>query len=312
MNISIKEIRAFVAVARHGAVTSAAGRLHRSQPAITRRIRLLEQELGSALLERVRGRMILTEAGKAFLPYAEKVLSALDDGSAAVLDSKKQAQSEICLAIVGTLASSSIATKLKEFLKAHPHILLQLRTGNSRNVGQLVKSAEATLGMRYFEDPSPELVSLTVAHEPMIVVCPPDHKLAGRTIAEPEELRGETWVAFPNSGASAKRDPYTSRFFEQLSACALADAEIVPVDSLTAQKRLVELGFGVALVPETSVQEELRLGSLRVVRSQALEMNIPVCLIYRKNRFLSADIQGLIDHIFAISGASDAAGAVTS
>ena len=82
--ISIDEIKTLVAFAELGSLTRASGRLHRTQPAISRRLGILEHELGAPMFERVRGNVRLTEAGRVFLPYAETALAALKDGCEAV------------------------------------------------------------------------------------------------------------------------------------------------------------------------------------------------------------------------------------
>ena len=82
--MDIDEIQTFVAIADLGGFTQAGLRLHRSQPAISRRLGLLEQELGAPLFDRIRGHARLTEAGRAFLPHAEAALAALKDGREAV------------------------------------------------------------------------------------------------------------------------------------------------------------------------------------------------------------------------------------
>src|SRR3979411_2447649 len=80
--MNLHDLETFVSIAQLGGLTRAAGQLHRSQPAITRRIKLLEDQLGVPLLERGRGGTMLTEAGRTFLPYAEAVLAALERRSA--------------------------------------------------------------------------------------------------------------------------------------------------------------------------------------------------------------------------------------
>ncbi len=82
--MGIDEIETFVAIAELGGFTRASQKLHRTQPAISRRLSLLEQELGVPLFERIRGHARLTEAGHVFLPHAEAVLAALKDGREAV------------------------------------------------------------------------------------------------------------------------------------------------------------------------------------------------------------------------------------
>src|SRR5258705_3623417 len=82
--VTIDEIEAFVSIARLGGFARAAEALHRSQPAISRRIEMLEDELRTPIFERVRGGVVMTEAGRSFLPYAEAGLANPQDGTEAI------------------------------------------------------------------------------------------------------------------------------------------------------------------------------------------------------------------------------------
>src|ERR1044071_6208832 len=84
MAVEIDHIEAFLAILRRGGFTRASAGLHLSQPAISRRIGLLERELGAPLFERVRTGAVLTDAGRAFLPHAEALLASMRDGIRAV------------------------------------------------------------------------------------------------------------------------------------------------------------------------------------------------------------------------------------
>jgi DNA-binding transcriptional LysR family regulator len=130
--MNLNEVRAFVSIAQLGGVTRAADRLHRSQPAITRRILLLEDQLGAPLLERGRGGVFLTEAGRAFLPHAEAMLAALKDGAEAVKALHGQARGIVSLALVGTLAATTLVDRLKRFSLKYKNVQLELRTANSQ------------------------------------------------------------------------------------------------------------------------------------------------------------------------------------
>lgn len=83
MAMELDHVEAFLAIVRRGGFTRASASLHLSQPAISRRIDLLESQLGAPLFERIRTGVVLTEAGRAFLPHAEAVLASLRDGVAA-------------------------------------------------------------------------------------------------------------------------------------------------------------------------------------------------------------------------------------
>src|SRR5262245_42164754 len=135
--MDLDEIRTFVTIARLGGFGRAARVLHRSQPAISRRIELLEDELGTSLFERLRRGTLLTDAGRALLPYAEAALAALRDGGEAVRAVAAGDRGTIALALVGTLASTRLTELLRGLRDRHPHIRLELRTARSEEVSDL-------------------------------------------------------------------------------------------------------------------------------------------------------------------------------
>jgi DNA-binding transcriptional LysR family regulator len=126
----------------------------------------------------------------------------------------------------------------------------------------------------------------------MVPVCSARHRLARARRVDPSALGDERWITFPARPGAAP-EPYLSRLEQRLAACGLSGSTIIPIDSLTAQKRMVEAGFGLALLPASSVDEEVRSGSLRVLRVSALRAKIPVVLIRRRRAFLSGATRAL-------------------
>lgn len=297
------EIEAFVAIARLGAFTRAARALHLSQPAVSRRIELLEQTLGASLFERLRGGVVLTEAGHTFLPYAEAVLASLHDGVEAVRALAQEDRGTITLALVGTLASTILTDSLRRFRDAHPKVRLLLRTAKSDEVSALVRRGEATLGLRYFADPHPDLICHPIHAEAMVVVCSSRHRLATVRTLDPQVLAGEPWVTFPMR-PDPSADSIGRALERQLAACGLGGAEIVVIDGLTAQKRLIEAGFGLGLLPESSVQEELRLGTLKALKIPAMRLTIPVTMVHRRRAYLSGAARRLMAVLVQSKGKS--------
>lgn len=290
--MDIDEIRTFLAIAETGGFSRAAQRLHRSQPAISRRVGLLEQELGASLFERVRGRVRLTDAGRAFLPYAEATVAALKDGHDAVRDLQAGAHAPVSLALVGTLADTHIVDVLRRFARRNRNVRLELRTASSAEVSDLVRRGEATLGLRYFAGNRPDLVEHGAGSEAMLVVAAPDHRLAGRRVRTPRDLRGERWVGFPP--VAGDRDSSGDVLARQLIRAGLDGADLTLIDSLTAQKRLAQAGFGLALVPESSVRDELRQRTLVRLDVPAMRTSIPITVLHRRNGYLSPTAQALL------------------
>ena len=292
MVVEIDQVETFVAVVRGGGFTKAGSLLHLSQPAVSRRLELLERELGAPLFERIRSGAILTEAGRTFLPHAEALLASMRDGLDSVRALHQVDRGMITLALVGTLASTTLTGCLQRFRDAHPRVELRLRTALSQEVSVLVRRGDATLGLRYGGDPHPDMVTVSVYDEVMMVVCSPRHRLAERRSVAPSALGTERWVAFPPRN-DAFYEPYPWSLQNRLAAWALHPAQIVPIDSLTAQKRMVEAGFGLALLPESSVDEEIRAGTLCALRAPALRVTIPVALIHRRRAFQSGATRAL-------------------
>src|SRR5436309_14837 len=143
--MELDHVEAFVAIVRRGGFTRAAAALHLSQPAISRRLHLLEHELGAPLFDRVRSGATLTDAGRAFLPHAEALLASMRDGVEAVGALRGGDRGAVTLAIVGTLASTTLTERLRAFREAFPAIDLRVRTALSREVSELVRRGDATL-----------------------------------------------------------------------------------------------------------------------------------------------------------------------
>jgi DNA-binding transcriptional LysR family regulator len=284
--MELNEIEAFVTINRAGGFTRAATILCISQPAISRRIELLERELGAPLFERLSTGVCLTEAGRAFLPFAQQVLAATCDGAAAVRALEAEEQGSITLALVGTLASTQLTRQLQAFREAYPHVRLLLRTARSDEVSDLVKLGDALLGLRYFADSRTEICSLPVMHEPLQIVSAVHSRLVIGTPTEPLALQGVPWIGFPTSTGSSG-EPFSRVLAQQLLWHGLDNAEMISIDSLTAQKRLIEADFGVGLLPASSIEEELRLGTLRVLPIVAFQTTVPVMLIHRCQAYLS-------------------------
>lgn len=268
--MELNEIEAFVTITRAGGFTRAATILCISQPAISRRIELLERELGAPLFERLSTGVRLTEAGQVFLPYAQQVLAAMQDGAAAVRALEEEEQGSIMLALVGTLASTRLTGQLQTFRESYPRVRLLLRTARSSEVSDLVQQGDALLGLRYFADPRTDILcSQPIMYEPLHVISAAHSRLVVGTPTEPEALRGIPWINFP-IGMGSSGEPFAHILAQQLLRCGLSDAEMIPIDSLTAQKRLIEADFGIGLLPASSIEEELRLGTMQVLPLAAL------------------------------------------
>jgi DNA-binding transcriptional LysR family regulator len=286
-------LNTFLTVHRRGGISNAAKALHRSQPAISRRIALLEQELGVALFDRVAGRTMLSDAGRVMVPYAERAVAAAQDAENAVRALAQPNSGPVALAVVGTLAGGRLSAIMKRFAAEHPGVDVSLRTATSAEVSGLIRRGEATIGLRYDRDRSDDLDCELLFAEPLQVVCAPDHPRAGRRVAKLAELRGERWIAFPE--LPGRREISASHVFALFQTHGFGEIDWTPVDSLTAQKRLVEAGFGIALLSQSNAAEELGSKAIATIGVGDLVASHDVVTLTRRGGFLSAASRRLLE-----------------
>jgi DNA-binding transcriptional LysR family regulator len=290
-------LNTFLVVHRRGGISTAAKALHRTQPAISRRIALMEEELGVPLFERVAGRTVLSDAGRVMVPYAERAVAAVQDAENAVRALAHANAGPVALAVVGTLAGGGLATIMKRFASEHPNVNLTLRTATSAEVSGLIRRGEATIGLRYDVDGSSDLDSERLFAEPLQVVCATDHPRAGRRVARLADLRGERWIAFPE--VPGRREITASHVFALFQTHGLGEVEWTPVDSLTAQKRLIEAGLGIALLSQSNVADELGSSAISTIGVGDLAASHNIVAVTRRGGFLSAASRRLLEIIRA-------------
>lgn len=286
-------LETFLAVHRQQGFSKAARLLELTQPAISRRIRLLEEELGAPVFERITGGVVLSQAGRVLLPYAERAVAAVQDAANAVRELRAENAGPVALAVVGTLAGPDLTDILKRFVESHPAVRLTLGTARSAEVSELVRLGEATIGLRYDRDRSPDLHYEKLGSEPLVVVCAAGHALAGHSIGALAKLRDERWLAFPET--PGQREIAASHVFGLFLTHGLGEVDWTPVDSLSAQKRLVEAGFGLALMTESSIVEELAAGTIGIIHVKDLRAGMPIFVVTRNGGFLSAAARHFCD-----------------
>ncbi|MHB8641386.1 MAG: LysR family transcriptional regulator [Gaiellaceae bacterium] len=250
------QLEAFVEVVRAGSVTRAALQLHLTQPALTARLNALERSVGTPLLVRRRSGVKPTEAGRAFLPYAERALQAVADGRLLLADLERGAAGHLALGASPAVSTYTLPTILKRFSESHPGVQVTLRTGHSEEMLELVKRDEVAVGLlRAFNDP--EIEQFVLYEDELVLVVHPKHPVAERV--QLAELADEQFVMF---------DPASS--YHELTSSIFLEAGIVPrgvmeVDNTDSVKKMVELGLGVAFLPHVSVADEVRSKRLRIV-----------------------------------------------
>jgi DNA-binding transcriptional LysR family regulator len=188
MSFTLRELEAFRGVARLGSFTRAARSLNMSQPALTVRIRHLEDALGVRLLDRTTRSVTLTQVGREFLPIVERVLSEMDAVAVNARELAGHRRGLVTVAALPSIASTVLPATVAEFKIRHPGITVKLRDAVAQRVVALVKSGEADFGIGSPTRRDPELRISHLMDDPVSVALPPGHPLERRARIRLEDL----------------------------------------------------------------------------------------------------------------------------
>ncbi|HET7142300.1 MAG TPA: LysR substrate-binding domain-containing protein [Candidatus Limnocylindria bacterium] len=248
-------LEAFVEVARTGTISKAAEALFVTQPALTARLQALERSLGAELLVRSRHGSRMTEAGKALLPHAERALSAMRTGRAAVEEVRSGGAGRLTIGAAPAVSTYVLPAMLHRFQAKHPGVRLVVRSGHSEEILQMVLRDEVEVGlMRPIQHPD---VTATLLYEDeLTLVVHRGHRFAAAGHVRMGELASEHLILFDRSSS-----------YHELTSAIVRQAGISPrgrleVDNIDAAKRMVEQRLGIALLPRTSVQADIGSGRL--------------------------------------------------
>lgn len=293
--MTLDELRAFVSIAESGSFTKASAQLHRSQPAISRRVDMLESNLGAPVFKRQGRNVALTKVGETLLPHAQAALAAVRDGQRAVQGLTENSRDVLSIAVVGTIADTYLVEALRAFQNEYKDAKIDLQTTNSLEASEFVRRGDAAIGLRYHDDPDSALEIILLGAERRYVVVPSNHPVKSSQVESLKPFAGDRWLVFPTSGTA--RASLNEALQKQFTADVGSPPEITLVDSLTAQKRLVEAGFGIALMPKRNLREEIVAGNLRIVEVASLIAHIPVVLMRRKGAVRGEAENALVAHL---------------
>ena len=284
--MEIPQIEAFLAVGTFGGFRRAADALRITQPAVSARIKTLEDSIGVPLFERGRGGPALSAAGRALRPHAEQLLRAVALARQAVHDLRPASGGALQIAAVLSICTYLLPDVLQRFQAAHPKVMITVRSGHSKEVLEMVVRGEAELGLaRSLHHPAVETVSLR--DDPLILVGRPSAARSRR--ARLEEIAGRPLIFFDRGSSDWT---LTHGLFRR---AALVPNVALEVETIETAKRMVERGMGLAFLPHLAVGRELRRRSLVAIEiADAEPLSRSLDMIHPRQRPLSAEARALL------------------
>jgi len=259
--MELARLEAFLEVVRLGSVRAAARSLHLGQPALSARITGLEQDVGARVFDRTKRGMVLTRAGRALLPHAERAVEAAEAGRSAVRHVGQGDEGELVIAAASVVNASVVPELVARFRRFHPGVHLFVRTGSVEDIVELVTLGSAQIGLvRGSRDP--HLSSTPLYDEEIRLMARPEHPFVREGAIAPRRLADATLILFDRTS-----DDYEVAQ-SMLKSEKVTPYGVIEVDSVDTARRLVTRGLGVALLPLTAVAADIeaeRLASVELI-----------------------------------------------
>ncbi|MGA8509241.1 MAG: LysR family transcriptional regulator [Candidatus Sulfotelmatobacter sp.] len=286
--MEIRQLEIFRALAEELHFSRAAEQLHCVQSNVSTQIRALEEELGRPLFDRLAKRVILTDVGRRFLPYAERVLSALEEARRVVAENSTPAGT-LLIGSSESMLTYRLPEVLSKFRKEYPEVQLSFRPYAQERLMHSIESGELDLAICMTDIVEHErLKSLRLRSETLLFVVAPKDPLAMKKRVKADDLGNKTFLV-TEAGCA-----YRKKLTQLLTRINIRPANVIEFSSVEAIKECVSLGMGVALLPEIVVAEHLARKRLKVLPWGASDTNVATYIVWHRDKWVSPALHAFI------------------
>ena len=274
--VNISQLKAFLAVVEHGSFSEAARAMGVSQPAVTMQVQALESDIGAILLDRRYRRVDLTEAGRALLPHARRVLDELDRARTEIENMSEQVTGRVTLAASTTPGQYVVPRMLGAFLRANPEVAASIVIADTAKVVELVDTGEAQLGMVGAKVRGARATFEEAGADELVLIADPASPLLAREGVLLRDLLEEPFIMRePGSGTRQVTESV-------LRAEGIDPGDLQVVTELGTSEaivRAVEGGLGLGVVSRWVVEKALELKTVVEVPVGGFPVTRPFYLV---------------------------------
>jgi DNA-binding transcriptional LysR family regulator len=287
--MEVRDLQVFISVAKHLNYTRAGEEVHLSQPSVSVRIKQLETELGVKLFEQLGKKVALTEAGQLLVPYAHRILTAVEDAEHAIKDLHGLQRGSLRIGASTTPGMYIIPKTIARFKESYPQIGVQLGIRDTREIEAGVVRNEFDFGFVGGHLAGDEIDVLPWLTDELVLIVPPIHRLARKKTVKRDDLTIEQFIG--RELGSATRAALASH----LKEWDLQLQIVMEMENPESLKRAVQSGLGIAFISKFAIESEIKAKTLVTIRVPKLTINRELKIVFRKDKHLSRAARAFIE-----------------
>lgn len=286
--MEVRQLEIFRTLAGELNFTRTAERVNTVQSNVTAQIKALEDELGTRLFDRLAKNVILTDAGRRFLPYAERALSTMDEGLR-VVKSGGEPEGVLTIGSPESVLTYRLPEVLRRFQAKYSKVEVQFRPYWEGSLVTELESGRLDVAIVMSNNSEwPQMTSQRLGMERIRVLSEPGHPLARKKAVTTEDLAGQHMLLTePGCG-------YRSKFDRTLAAANVKPGSVTEFSSVEAIKQCIKAGMGLGVLPEIVVMREMKAGQLAALRWAGPELDIGTHVVWHKDKWMSPNIAAFL------------------
>lgn len=275
--MELYQLKLFVDLAEKKNFTQVANENYVTQAAVTLQIRKLESELGVPLFHRTTRAVTLLEAGNRLLPYAQKMLQSSEEAKEAVRETKMEVSGLVRVASVHSVGLYELPTYIKRFLQKFPHVNLRIEYRTSDDIYRELLAGDIDVGIVAYPSEMSRIECRHFSTDDLAVVCMKDHPFAKKKNVALTEMEGQNFVQFTEETPTRRA---TDAIMAENGITVNVRTEC---DNIEVLKQMIEIGYGIALLPRNALTNNDKERGLRMVDLKDIKIERPLGILLLKN-----------------------------
>ena len=249
--MELHQLRCFLAIIKEGGFNKATGRLQMTQPALSYQIRQLEKELGTSLFHRRPGGVNPTEAGRVLSIHAEAIMETVHRANRTIEELSEGMTGEVRVGTTSSIGVHLFPQVLGAIREKFPSIKPSVLYRHSSVITEALASSKIDLALMVNPEADKRFKRETVIEERLFLVCGQNHPLFGQDSISAGELKKQQFISLP-------QDSVTGRLIhDHLAKLGVSGDPVVSTNNIETAKRMVEMGLGIAFLPELLISPDI-------------------------------------------------------
>ena len=271
-----------------------------TQSAVSQQARAMERNFKTLMIDRSQKQFNLTREGQRIYEAAKEILHVYEKLESELQEMKKVISGTIRISTIYSIGLHELPPYVKRFLQEFPSVNVRIEYRRSNLVYEDILHNAVDFGLVAFPQKQRQIEMIPFRNDRLVLITHPNHALAKATEVDLKTLAGQKFIGFDPDIPTRKA---VDTIFRDNKL------EITPVmefDNIETVKRAVEIDHGIAIVPQATVQQELRQGTLAIVPFKGKEFTRPLAILHRKGRVLTPAMRKFVETLSAEGAAADA------